>query len=306
MARLVTMIMRISSICKPHNISLAIAAQVFLNAGVILIFIVNLLFAQRMIRAAHPRLGWHPLFSAFFRGCFGLIVISLVMLITAVVQSFFTLNTRTRRIDRHIQLYGVTMFLVIAFLPIPLVVGGLLIRRREGARIDKFGHGRWREKVAILLTSSVLIAFGAAYRAAVSWHTPVPRTQPMPAYFARPALYVVTFAVEILVVYLYVLVRVDLRFYIPNGAHGPGSYSAGAKRAAVDDEAQDDVAAGVERQRNPSPHRVFSEEETFDDDARLDLDDNSGSGVGSARGVRIKDLEKGDAAGSTSTAPAAQ
>jgi Protein of unknown function (DUF3112) len=281
MARIVTMIMRIAAICKPHNINLSIAATVFLNAGVVILFIVNLLFAQRLIRAQHPRLGWNPVFSALFKATYALIVISIIMLITAAVQMFFTLNTNTRRIDRDIQLYGVTFFAIASFLPLPLVVGGLLIPRRDHA-LDKFGHGRWREKIWILMTASTLICFGAAYRAACSWHTPVPRTQPMPAHFAKGAFYVVNFTVEILVVYLYGILRVDLRFHVPDSARGPGSYQAGAAKAAEEKklETEKEEAAAKEQRRpsstrKPSLHRVFSEEETFDDDPRPDLDEPS-------------------------------
>ena len=48
--------------------------------------------------------------------------------------------------------------------------------------------------------------------------------QPEPAYFHRGWFYFMNFGIEILVVYMYAIMRVDLRFWIPNGAKGPGSY----------------------------------------------------------------------------------
>jgi hypothetical protein len=39
---------------------------------------------------------------------------------------------------------------------------------------------------------------------------------------------VFNFAVEVVVVYLYAVMRQDLRCWIPDGAHGPGSYAVAA------------------------------------------------------------------------------
>jgi hypothetical protein len=47
MARTATMVLRIVWTCYPRNIRLGIAAMVFVSAGVLLLFIINLLFAQR-------------------------------------------------------------------------------------------------------------------------------------------------------------------------------------------------------------------------------------------------------------------
>ncbi|KAF2669787.1 hypothetical protein BT63DRAFT_351659, partial [Microthyrium microscopicum] len=224
MARIVTSIMRISSIALPHDISLAIAAQIFTAAGVLIIFIINLIFTQRLMRASHPDLGWHKFFSLAFKVLYAVVLIAIIMVITVVVQTFYTLNPRIRNIDRGIQLFGVTYFAIVSFIPIPIVLLGLVIPRRHN--LDKFGAGRWRTKVRVLLLSAVLVCFGASYRAATSWKTPVPRTQPMPAYLNKGAFYIADFGVEIIVLFLYAFLRVDLRFHIPDGARGYGSYGS--------------------------------------------------------------------------------
>jgi hypothetical protein len=224
MARIVTSTLRIVSIHFNTNIRLALAAQIFVSAGVLVLFIVNLIFTQRMLRAAHPHFGWHVVFSWFFKVLYALVLLSIIAVIVVVVQMFYSLNTNTRRIDRDIQLYGSTYFAFVSFLPIPFVVGGLLIPRKQ--KLDKFGTGRWRTKVAVLLSSSTLLCFGATYRVGTLYRTPVSRMQPMPQYFSKGAFYFVNFTVEILVVYLYALLRVDKRFHVPNGASGPGSYAS--------------------------------------------------------------------------------
>ena len=92
MARVVTCILRISSIALPHDISLAIAAQIFIVAGVVLIFVLNLLFTQRLLRASHPRWGWNPVVGAIFKALYGLIAVTIIMAIVVVVQQFYTLD----------------------------------------------------------------------------------------------------------------------------------------------------------------------------------------------------------------------
>jgi hypothetical protein len=263
MARITTCVLRIASACLPHNLNLAIAAQIFVAAGVLLVFIINLIFAQRIIRAQHPNWGWHSAFSIFFKVHYVLIVVVLAMVVTVGVQSFFTLNTNTHRIDRDVQLAAATFLMYVSFLPIPLVIIGLVLPRKQ--RVDKFGSGRFRTKIAILLLATFLVSLGATYRCATSYLTPVPRTKPLPAYFTKGPFYVFNFLVEILVIFLYVIVRVDLRFHVPDGAHGKGSYQAGAAAAAAAKEtgATKEGAEGAENEERRLS-RVYTEEETFD------------------------------------------
>lgn len=58
---------------------------------------------------------------------------------------------------------------------------------------------------------------------------------------------------EIIVVYLYIVLRVDRRFYIPDGSKGPGDY---VKDEGADQEKKADSLHSV--------RRILSEEEVFD------------------------------------------
>ena len=257
MARITSCVLRVVWATRPTNIRLAIAAQIFVAAGVVLIFVINLIFAQRIIRAAHPHSGWHPLFSRLLISIYVLIVVSLVMLITATVQSFYTLNLNTKRIDRDIQLYGQTLFAIVSFLPIPMVVAGLVVPRKT--RIEKFGSGRWRSKIYILLTATFLLCLGATFRVGTNYKTPRPRNNPAP-YHNKACFYVFNFVVEILVLILYVVLRVDLRFHVPDGSHGPGDYSGRNKQGT------DHREGGI--------GRVNTEGEVFDDAPEGSSDDS--------------------------------
>ncbi|KIV99615.1 uncharacterized protein PV09_08790 [Verruconis gallopava] len=231
MARIVTCIMRIASASLPTDLSLAIAAQIFTAAGVVILFIVNLVFAQRLIRSSHPRVGWHPFVGALFKFVYALIVLTIIMVIIVVVQSFYTLSTHTHKIDRDILLYGVTTFAIISFLPIPLTLAATVIPRSNDRPLDKFGKGRWRYKVSILFVGTILVCFGASYRAGTTWLTPVPQTRPLPKILGKAPFYIVNFTIEVLTVYLYAISRVDKRFHIPDGAKQHKNYQKAAAAA---------------------------------------------------------------------------
>jgi hypothetical protein len=276
MARITTCILRIASVCLPRNIKLAIAAQVFVAAGVVIIFIVNLVFAQRMIRASHPLIGWSKPFSYFFKFCYALVVVTIIMLISVTVQSFFTLNKNTRRIDRDVQLYGVTAFAILAFLPIPMLLASLAIPRHRS--LDKFGAGHWRSKPYILLIGATLICFGASFRAGTSWLTPVQRTQPLPIYYHKAFFYVVNFTVEILTVGLYAATRVDKRFHVANGASKRRSYAmydAPSMIKLPDEEAHDEKVQ-LEDVPTSKSEETFNDQNTLVDAAGRRSDVGSG------------------------------
>jgi hypothetical protein len=242
MARIVTCILRIASICVPANIKLSIAATIFVAVGVLIVFIVNLLWSQRILRALQPSIGWHRATSIAFRVLFAMILFTISILIIATVQSFYTLRPRTHFIDRALQLYGQTFLAVVSSLPILIVLLALAIPRRT--QPDTFGAGKMSVKIAMLLTGASLVTIGAWYRCGTSWATPVPRSQPLPAYLAKPCFYIFNFGVELVTVYLYAIMRVDQRFHVPNGAKGPGSY-AGLKNVS-DDEGMTALQEGPE------------------------------------------------------------
>jgi hypothetical protein len=250
MARILACTLRIVWANYPNDVSIAIAAQIFVAAGVLILFLINLIFAQRMLRAAHPHFGWHKALSRCFLVLYVLIGAMLCMVIIATVQSFYTLNPHTIHIDKILQQTAGVYLMVVAFLPIPMVIVGLIVPRKT--RLEKFGTGRWRTKIAILLTSSTLLTLGAAFRAGTNFKDPRPMNDPA-WYQAKACFYLFDFTVEALVVYLYLIVRVDKRFHVPNGSKGPGDYSGSEK------------SGNQESFRRGSGVRIMSEEEVFDD-----------------------------------------
>ena len=225
MARITALTMRMVWATHQTNVSIAIAASILTQAGVLLLFIVNIFFAQRILRALHPKFGWNRIVSLTFRILYFCIVALLVMVITASVQMFFTLDQGIRSRDRTIQLFATTFLAALAFLPIPLVLLSLLLARR-GPVNDNFGHGRFRTKVFLLLFTSTLLALGAGFRAGVNYDIR-PRTNP--GWINHKACYYCfNYAIELIVIFTYAAFRFDRRFHVPDGSHAPGHYANGA------------------------------------------------------------------------------
>lgn len=61
MARAATLVLRIAWATRQHNVRVARAAQIVVNAGVPMLYVVNLVLAQRILRAIQPHIDWHPL-----------------------------------------------------------------------------------------------------------------------------------------------------------------------------------------------------------------------------------------------------
>ncbi|KAI4913806.1 hypothetical protein J4E90_005526 [Alternaria incomplexa] len=256
MERVLTSILRLASVSNPTKIPLAIAAQIFIAAGVLILFVINLVFAMRLVRSTHPSVGWHSAFGIVFKALYALIGLTLIAVITATVQSFYTLNVGTRATDRGFQQYGATFLAIVATLPLPMTMLTLLI---PYSPLDHFGMGRLRTKVIVLMISTTLLSIGAWYRCGVALQTPVPRSQPLPGYLGKAPFYIFNFLVEIQTVLMYAILRVDLRWHIPNDAKGPGSY---ARPQMGDVEMQDSRPTSSDSvQDDNKSTRSFSEDE---------------------------------------------
>lgn len=150
-------------------------------------------------------------------------MVVLIAIITCTVQSFYTLSHNTRRIDRDVQLVGATYFAVSAFVPIPLVLLGKVLPKNP-PHVENFGEGRFRAKLIILLFLSSILTLGAAFRAGTAY---VPRSRNDPAwYHSKACFYTFNFGIEVVVVTLYAIIRVDHRFIIPDRRRVSGEYSA--------------------------------------------------------------------------------
>ncbi|KAI1185047.1 hypothetical protein F5B17DRAFT_432955 [Nemania serpens] len=217
--------MRLAWASHPRTADVAMAAGVLTQTGSVLVFVINMILAQRVVRAYHPRLGWHPATALVFGFLIACVVASLLMVVAVTVQTFFTLDAAVRRADRTVQLFAGTYMAVLAFLPIPIVV--LAARLPRARRVEKFGAGRWRSKLRLLLFTSALATLGAVFRVSTGF---APRPLSHPAwYHSRVCYYCFNFATDLVISAAYLFSRFDRRFIVPNGAKGPGDYGRGVR-----------------------------------------------------------------------------
>lgn len=222
------MVLRIAWANYPRDVGLAIAANIFTYAGTIILYMVNWFFAQRILRAQHPSLGWSTHYRIFHRGGLFFLIVTLLGLIISQVWKFFTLDQVKLDAFRGLFLIAQTYATAFCFAPAILVCLSLLIPRTE---VEKFGAGRLRNNITILLISVCVLSVGQVFRCVLAWIPPtlmvdVQRgTTQLPWYLSKASFYCFNFLTEIFVVVLFAAGRVDLRFFVPNGAKKTGDYS---------------------------------------------------------------------------------
>lgn len=97
MSRLATLSLRIAWAHYPRNVNLAIAATIFVQAGVLILFMVNLIFSQRIVRSYHPKFGWSKGLGLVFKFLYFGVIAMLIMVIVASVYTFFTLDVALKQ-----------------------------------------------------------------------------------------------------------------------------------------------------------------------------------------------------------------
>ncbi|TDZ61088.1 hypothetical protein CTRI78_v004551 [Colletotrichum trifolii] len=221
--RIIALSLRIAWATQPVNVKLNIAATIFAAAGVVLLFVLNLLFAHRLLRALHPNIGWLPAANYLFLFLYAYVLVCLLCAVTAAVVSYYTLAPDQLYKCRLVQLFASTSLALLAFLPVLLVLGALFypgLRRPE-----PFGHGSISTKALLVLTTALLLTIGAAYRCAVNFAV---RPVWFPAWWHHKACYYIfNYDLELVVVFAYALMRFDMRFHVPDGACKPGDYAKG-------------------------------------------------------------------------------
>lgn len=222
------MSLRIAWACHPTNMGLGIAANVFVYVGTIILFMINWFFVQRIVRAQHQRLGWSTAYRIFHRGALVVLVITLIMMIVSSIWQFFTINEIKIHAFRALQLTGQTYFTIFCIAPAVLVLISCLLPRRE---IEKFGAGRLRVNITILLAAVAILTTGQLFRCVITWLPQKPirdasgQLIDAPRYLSKGCFYVFNFVTEIIVVVMFAVVRVDLRFHVPDGSRISGDYS---------------------------------------------------------------------------------
>ncbi|KAJ5613353.1 hypothetical protein N7510_006547 [Penicillium lagena] len=222
MARTTTLVLRIAWATRPTNVKIAIAAQIMVNAGVLIVYIINFICAQRILRARQPKIGWNPVLRIGSKVLYGSIAGALIMVITAMVVSLYSLNPHTQAQCRDVELAALTYLLTFTCLPIVQIAIALLPPRSKEQ--ETFGEGSARSQVIIITLSSCLCMLIAGFKAGAMWSPQRPMTNPA-WYDSKACFFVFNFTLEIVILFLLTLTRLDKRFWIPNGSNQPGDYT---------------------------------------------------------------------------------
>ncbi|KAK0794775.1 hypothetical protein LTR02_005795 [Friedmanniomyces endolithicus] len=230
--RTITCSLRIAWAFQLDNVSLVIAAEILLLAGNLILYIINLVFAQRILRARHPEIGWDRRLGFVLKSLYAVIGFVLVMVISTIVLSYYTLDQHTLKVCRDIYLFGSSYVFFFATLPIGILLFAFL--RSPSPNQQHFGHGSTEFKTLVLLASSCLCILIAGSRAGTTYMTPRPTG--IPAWDdSKASFYSFGFVPEILILLLFVLARVDLLFKVPDDSSKVRSFEkAGEPESLVD------------------------------------------------------------------------
>lgn len=206
MTRIVALVMRMTWASHPKNINVAIAAQIFLAAGVLIFFVINLIFARRVL-GDYTVFGRHKVIDSIMTFLITCVAACLIMVIVATVYSFFTLDPHTRQQCRDIQLVSSTYLALLAFIPIPTGILTLLLAEPIE---DLKERRRFHARLQLLLFTATLLTLGAGFRTGTAFDA---RPQGHTTWFHhKAAFYCFNFVIEIMCTYTVAVARFDRRF----------------------------------------------------------------------------------------------
>ena len=222
MSRVGTCVLRLVWATRPKNAHIAIAAQIFTNIGVLVVYIVVLLLTLRVFRATHPNLGWNKPFSKTLTVSYVLLLVALLLTIAFTILSFYTLNPTLRTVALWIQRSAILYMLLFNAVSLVLLLLSLLLPRAP--ENESFGTGSMGSKLIVLGVALFFTVFIAGFRTGTAWSAP--RLASNPGWYdTKGAFYVILFGFEIIVVYLFLVTRIDTKFWVPDGSSKPGDYS---------------------------------------------------------------------------------
>ncbi|KAI7645930.1 hypothetical protein KC318_g19707 [Hortaea werneckii] len=226
MSRIATCSVRIAWAAHPSNANLAMAATIFAAVGILIVFVIVLLLAQRILRATHPKLGWSRTVSGSLKATYFGLFLAIILVIAFTILNYFTLNSDLVNIAMWIQRAGILYMLLFNLIgPVLVLLSLILPRLREFATPDNFGiRSTMASKYVVLGVTMFFTLFIVGFRMGTAWADARPAFDPA-WWESKAAYYIIEYGFEVVIVYWLMLVRFDQKFWIPNKSHGPGDYS---------------------------------------------------------------------------------
>ena len=147
---------------------------------------------------------------------------ALATVITSAVLQAYTLNPHTKQACRDMLSAASTYLLVFTCLPALHVAAALFLPRAQHA--EHFGQGSMKSKLIVIATTSSLCMLIAGFKTGIIWMPPRPARNP-PWYDSKACFYIFNFSLEILLLCILTLIRIDKRFHVPNGSKEAGDYT---------------------------------------------------------------------------------
>ena len=222
MGRVGTHVLRIAWATRPKNVRVAIAALIFTNIGVLVVYVVILLLALRVFRATHPQLGWNRRLSKTLTVSYVLLLGAILLVIAFTILTFYTLNPTLRSVALWIQRSAILYMLLFNIASLSLLLLSWLQPRAQDN--ENFGTGSMGSKLIVLGVAIFFTVFIAGFRTGTAWSA-ARLASDAAWYDSKAAFYVIIFGLEVIIVYLFLFTRFDRRFWVPNGSKKPGDYS---------------------------------------------------------------------------------
>ena len=222
MSRVGTMVLRIAWATRPDNAHVAIAALVFTNIGVLVVYVVVLLLALRVFRATHPKWGWNKSLKKTFTVSYVLLTCAILLTIAFTIVSFYTLNPTVRSVALWVQRGAILYMMIFNVVSLVLFLLSWLLPHAPDS--ENFGTGSIGSKLIILGAALFFTVFIAGFRTGTVWSAP--RLASDAAWYdSKVAFYVILFGFEIIIVYLFLFTQLHKTFWVPNGSNKPGDYN---------------------------------------------------------------------------------
>lgn len=213
--RVLTCMLRLVWTYRLIHVTIALAAQVFVQAGILLLYLMNLLLVKRIWVEQVP--GIKPQYRLkVFLGLLSMCTVStLIMVIASIIISVYTLDQGIITRCLYIQRAGETYFVLFATIPIPLLLTIQCLSRDRSLQTVDFNtptiQSYTRRKVVFVYLSTLLCLTNAGFKAGVVWMPVRPLFDPA-WYHSRACLYAFVFGTELCVLLLCFVARVDLVF----------------------------------------------------------------------------------------------
>ncbi|KAG8626084.1 hypothetical protein KVT40_006485 [Elsinoe batatas] len=224
MMRVATCALRIAWAVHPHNIRLIIAAQIFTNAGILIVYLININFGQRLLRSLHPGIGWHAALHWGPLAVYVTVGLTFIMVIVTIILKFYTLDDYTLLVCADCQKVATVVLFAASVLSLVMLAAIVLLPRSRSGE-QPFGTGSVQAKIVILAVSASLATLIAGFKCGVNFMPPRP-VNDAPWYDLKPTYYCLLFVTEIMILALFAVTRIDERFYVPNGSSKVKSYAS--------------------------------------------------------------------------------